>query len=165
MTYSYNRTAGRLPMEQEIIRQLKKLGGEAPAWRLVIRRSGYDRALRSLVKGGYITEFQQADEDGDEADWLRLESEPDWIATAAGQISKTRLEAWCKRKGWPMPTYEAYGRKVEAYWSRNPPGMDRKQMETELEMVGAKVRPEWNRGQPGTSVSNISYFKAWHWDE
>lgn len=158
--------AARQPIKQRLIAIIKAEGGEIARWDLMghIRHRGTGYALRSLIKGGYVTEFTKKDEDGDDETWLRLESEPEYLARS-GKISKSKLEAWCKRKGWPMPSYEAYGRQVHAYWFKNPPNMDRREMESELESVGGKVSSEWNRGRPGTSITNISYFKAHGWNE
>jgi hypothetical protein len=83
------------------------------------------------------------------------------------KISKKQLEAWLKGQGYQkMPSYEAYGRKVHAYVPV-PPGKSRKEFERELELeLGAKANPRWNKGSnSATEVTNISYFKARHWDE
>jgi hypothetical protein len=102
---------------------------------------------------------------------------PNSLANRSGKVSKTRLEAWCKEHNYPLPEYEAFGRKVCAFFWKAPNGWSRKRWEDELRSVGCKVNTDWcseSEGTcygkcygkfTGTEVENISYFKAWHWDE
>jgi hypothetical protein len=157
--------AARKPIMVQIVDYLKASGGRAEKYDVFgIGGRNTGKVVMKMVRDGYLGIERIEDDDGDETEWLILKSEPESVASG-GKITKARLEAWAKKKGWPEPSYEAYGRKVHAYFWKNPPGMSRQEMEAELESVGAKVERRWNKGQPGTSVTNISYFKARGWDE
>jgi hypothetical protein len=87
---------------------------------------------------------------------------------ASTKVSKKKLETvmlpslpGCEKV---KPNYEAYGRKVCAYMS-TPEGMLRTAFEAALENLGCKVAKDYWPGSNRVEVENISYFKAWHWDE
>ena len=103
----------------------------------------------------------------DQMNGLLAEMRGDRPMLLEAKLSKKKLEAWLTAQGQTkMPNYEAYGKKVHAY-VRVPSGMSRKEFEAKLASeLGAKPNPGWTRGdQSATEITNISYFKAWHWDE
>jgi hypothetical protein len=59
--------------------------------------------------------------------------------------------------------YEAYGRKVEAYINVKDMAA-RAACETALIEAGQKVSRTYYTGHPVVCVQ-VTYFKAWHWDE
>ena len=83
----------------------------------------------------------------------------------SGKVSKTKLEAFCKANDIPLPMYEAYGRQVCAYWFGL--GDRAKPVRTLLRAAGLKISHDYFDGnvEQGLEATNISYFKAWHWDE
>ena len=78
--------------------------------------------------------------------------------------SKKLLNEWLAGLGLkPCNSFEAYGRKVCAYINAGSP-VARERLEELLVTAGQTV----NRGYwPGSSVveMQVTYFKAWHWDE
>jgi hypothetical protein len=142
--------------QRTITNLLEKAGGKLPWIDLIFHGR---RTLDSLKRRGIISLHH----DGKDRHWI-LNKEH--LANRNGKVSKAKLEAWCKSKGYPIPHYEAYGRKVCAYLS-GPQGKPRKEFERELEGIGCKTNSEWcqHDGFTGTEVRNISYFKADGWDE
>jgi hypothetical protein len=140
--------------QRAVIRRLKTAGGKLPWADLTFYGS---RTLDSLVTRRIIS--LRSDAEG--RHWILNQ---ECLVNKNGKVSKKKLEAWCKSKGYPLPCYEAYGRKVCAYFFRGPEGMSRADFEQELEDVGCRTNSEWNRhpDMNGTEVENISYFKAWH---
>lgn len=87
------------------------------------------------------------------------------LRNKSGKVSKKKLEAFCKDNGIPLPIYEAFGRKVCAFWlGLKERGKEIKRL---LSSVGLKMSDDYYDGDAskGIEATNISYFKAWHWDE
>jgi hypothetical protein len=81
-------------------------------------------------------------------------------------ISKTKLIPLVKDEGGfrlSAVSYEAYGRKVMAYLGLTFPE-HRRPLEQFLIKHGLKVNTDyWPAGH--VVEVQVSYFKAWHWDE
>jgi hypothetical protein len=81
-----------------------------------------------------------------------------------GKVSRRKLEAFCREQDIPLPMYEAYGKKVCAYWfnlkERAP------EVQHKLVCAGLKISDDYYGGDitKGLEAENISYFRAWHWD-
>lgn len=65
---------------------------------------------------------------------------------------------------YPGMGFEAYGRDVHAYIQWHPPHT-RLQVERILEQEGFKVHSGWCADRDDRTSIEVSYFKAWHWDE
>jgi hypothetical protein len=61
-------------------------------------------------------------------------------------------------------SFEAYGKTVYAF-IRVPSFEVRRNFESLLAQAGCRIGACYSPGQPVIEVTNISYFKAWHWDE
>lgn len=60
-------------------------------------------------------------------------------------------------------SYEAYGRKVSAF-VRVDNMVTRGIVERALIAAGQRVSQDYSPGKP-TVCTDVTYFKAWHWDE
>lgn len=83
----------------------------------------------------------------------------------SGKVSKKKLEEFCKENNIPLPMYEAYDRKVCAYWlSLKERGAEIKQ---KLSEAGLDMSDDYYYGDVGKGIeaTNISYFKAFGWDK
>jgi hypothetical protein len=79
-------------------------------------------------------------------------------------FSKKRLLAFLEANGFkPRAGYEAYGRKVEAYIGTGS-FEERARLEKLLTEAGQKVDKGYDTKRFTVAVQ-VTYFKAWHWDE
>jgi hypothetical protein len=79
-------------------------------------------------------------------------------------MSKKRLLAFLTEHGYGnRVSYEAYGRKVMAYVKVKDMAV-RNELTRHLQSLAQKVNVRYSPGSPVVEVQ-VTYFKAWHWDE
>ena len=86
-----------------------------------------------------------------------------YLATPSGKIRHGKLRALAKELGVGIG-FEAYGRKVCAYLDI-PEGEGRIDFWRFLEDRGCRVNKDYWPNGKSVEITNVSYFRAPHWDE